>query len=135
MLKPQLLRALPNVENFLRHCQRKVYKAKSPILKQGEIGDALYEQKKNKEATEEYLAAASAACGLVNKGDAAGAQGMDKLNADLARRTCDRASAGWSLASGEATKAFDKAFDSWYKDQLKLMDDGAKPASPYVRKR
>lgn len=100
-----------------------------------EIGDALYEQKKNKEATEEYLAAASAACGLVNKGDAAGAQGMDKLNADLARRTCDRASAGWSLASGEATKAFDKAFDSWYKDQLKLMDDGAKPASPYVRKR
>lgn len=100
-----------------------------------EIGDALYEQKKNKEATEEYLAAASAACGLVDKGDAAGAKGMDKMNADLARRTCDRASAGWSLASGEATKAFDKAFDTWYKDQLKLLDEGAKPSSPYVRKR
>lgn len=100
-----------------------------------EIGDALYEQKKNKEATDEYLAAASASCGLVNKGDAAGAKGMDKLNADLARRTCDRASAGWSLASGEASKAFDRAFDSWYKDQLKLLDEGAKPSSPYVRKR
>lgn len=100
-----------------------------------EIGDALYEQKKNKEAADEFLAAASASCGMVNKGDAAGAKGMDKLNADLSRRTCDRASAGWSLASGEFDKAFDKAFDAWYADQLKLVEQGAKPATPYLRKR
>lgn len=99
-----------------------------------EIGDALYEQKKNKEATEEYLAAASASCGLVEKGDAKGAQGMDKLNADLARTTCDRASAGWSLASGEFSKAFDKAFDAWYADQLKMLDEGKDLKLPYVRK-
>lgn len=99
-----------------------------------EIGDALYEQKKNKEATEEFLAAASAACTLVDKGKEAGAKGMDKLNADLARRTCDRASAGWSLASGEFSKAFDKAFDAWYADQLKLLDEGANLNLPYVRK-
>jgi len=42
VLKPQLLKSIPDVEDFLRHCQRKVYKAKSSILKQGEIGDALY---------------------------------------------------------------------------------------------
>jgi hypothetical protein len=100
-----------------------------------EIGDALYELKRNKEATEEYLAAASASCGLVEKGDAAGAKGMDKMNADLSRRTCERASAGWSLASGEFSKAFDKAFDKWYADQLKLLDEGAKPTLPYVKKR
>lgn len=100
-----------------------------------EIGDALYEQKKNKEATDEFLAAASAACGLVEKGKGADAKGMDKLNADLSRRTCERASAGWSLASGEFSKAFDKAFDAWYADQLKLLDEGGKPATPYVRKR
>lgn len=42
MLKPQLVQTLPNVENFLRHCQRKDYKAKSSILKQGEDADILY---------------------------------------------------------------------------------------------
>ena len=42
MLKPQVVRALPNVENFLRHCQRKDYKAKSVVLKQGEASDSLY---------------------------------------------------------------------------------------------
>lgn len=42
MLKPQIVQTLPNVENFLRHCQRKDYKAKSSILKQGEAGDSLY---------------------------------------------------------------------------------------------
>lgn len=100
-----------------------------------EIGDALYEQKRNKEATEEYLAAASASCSMVDKGKEAGAKGLDKMNADLSRRTCERASAGWSLASGEFSKAFDKAFDSWYADQLKLMEEGAKSSLPYVRKR
>lgn len=99
-----------------------------------EIGDALYEQKKNKEAAEEFLAAASAACGLVDKGKEAGAKGMDRMNADLSKRTCERASAGWSLASGEFSKAFDKAFDAWYDDQLKLMEEGKDLNLPYVRK-
>ncbi|MFT4614178.1 MAG: CRP/FNR family cyclic AMP-dependent transcriptional regulator [Bacteroidia bacterium] len=42
LLKPQIVQSLPNVENFLRHCQRKDYKAKSPILKQGDAGNSLY---------------------------------------------------------------------------------------------
>jgi CRP/FNR family cyclic AMP-dependent transcriptional regulator len=42
MLKPQIVKTLPNVENFLRHCQRQVYKAKSSVLKQGETSDSLY---------------------------------------------------------------------------------------------
>ncbi|MDH3994817.1 MAG: cAMP-activated global transcriptional regulator CRP [Gammaproteobacteria bacterium] len=42
MLKPQIVNTLPDVENFLRHCQRKDYKAKSAILKQGESSDSLY---------------------------------------------------------------------------------------------
>lgn len=42
LLKPQITQTLPNVENFLRHCQRKDYKAKSSLLKQGEDGDTLY---------------------------------------------------------------------------------------------
>ena len=42
MLKPQIVNTLPDVENFLRHCQRKDYKAKSAILKQGESSGSLY---------------------------------------------------------------------------------------------
>ena len=42
MLKPQITKNLPNVENFLRHCQRKDYRAKSVVLKQGELGNSLY---------------------------------------------------------------------------------------------
>ena len=42
MLKPQIVNTLPNVENFLRHCQRKDYKAKTAILKQGDSCDLLY---------------------------------------------------------------------------------------------
>jgi CRP/FNR family transcriptional regulator, cyclic AMP receptor protein len=42
LLKPQLVQTLPNVENFLRHCQRQDYKAKAPILKQGDASDSLY---------------------------------------------------------------------------------------------
>jgi len=42
LLKPQIVQTLPNVENFLRHCQRKDYKAKAPILKQGDVGASLY---------------------------------------------------------------------------------------------
>jgi len=41
LLKPQLVQNLPNVESFLRHCQRKDFKAKAPILKQGEQSDSL----------------------------------------------------------------------------------------------
>lgn len=42
MIKPQVLNAIPNVENFLRFCQRRDYKAKSTILREGEKSDALY---------------------------------------------------------------------------------------------
>jgi len=42
VLKPQIVNTLPDVENFLRHCQRKDYKAKSAILKQGESSGSLY---------------------------------------------------------------------------------------------
>jgi CRP/FNR family transcriptional regulator, cyclic AMP receptor protein len=42
MIKPQILKAIPNVENFLRHCQRQDYKAKSTVLKQGNLSDSLY---------------------------------------------------------------------------------------------
>ena len=42
MLKPQVVNAIPNIENFLQHCQRKTYKAKATVMKQGEAGDTLY---------------------------------------------------------------------------------------------
>lgn len=42
MLKPQITKAMPTIENFLRHCQRKEYKAKASVMKQGEAGDTLY---------------------------------------------------------------------------------------------
>ena len=41
MLKPQIIKSLPNVENFLRHCQRKDFRAKSVVLKQGELSNSL----------------------------------------------------------------------------------------------
>jgi CRP/FNR family cyclic AMP-dependent transcriptional regulator len=42
VLKPQITNTLPNVENFLRHCQRQDYKSKSVVLQQGELSDSLY---------------------------------------------------------------------------------------------
>jgi CRP/FNR family cyclic AMP-dependent transcriptional regulator len=42
VLKPQVVNTLPNVENFLRHCQRKDYKSKSVVLQQGGLSDTLY---------------------------------------------------------------------------------------------
>ena len=42
VLKPQIINTLPNVENFLRHCQRQDYRSKALVLKQGEISDSLY---------------------------------------------------------------------------------------------
>ena len=42
MIKPKIVNTIPNVENFLRHCQCRDYKAKSVVLKQGEVSDSLY---------------------------------------------------------------------------------------------
>lgn len=42
MIKPQVLQALPNVEDFLRYCQRRDYKSKSTILREGDSSDYLY---------------------------------------------------------------------------------------------
>jgi len=42
MIKPQVLQAIPNVENFLRHCQRRDYKSKAVILREGDNSDFLY---------------------------------------------------------------------------------------------
>jgi CRP/FNR family cyclic AMP-dependent transcriptional regulator len=41
LLKPHIANNLPDVENFLRHCQRKEFRAKSTVLKQGEAGNSL----------------------------------------------------------------------------------------------
>jgi CRP/FNR family cyclic AMP-dependent transcriptional regulator len=42
VITPHIVKTIPNVENFLRYCQRQHYKAKSVVLKQGEVGDSLY---------------------------------------------------------------------------------------------
>ena len=42
MIKPQVLQAIPNVESFLRHCQRQVHKSKSVMLRVGDRCDSLY---------------------------------------------------------------------------------------------
>ncbi len=42
MIKPQVLQAIPTVEGFLRHCQRRDYKAKAVILREGDASDFLY---------------------------------------------------------------------------------------------
>jgi CRP/FNR family cyclic AMP-dependent transcriptional regulator len=42
VLKPQITNTIPNVENFLRHCESKSYKAKSTVLQQGTDSDTLY---------------------------------------------------------------------------------------------
>lgn len=42
MLKPQIVNAIPNVESFLRHCQRRDYKPKSIILQEGAQSDSLH---------------------------------------------------------------------------------------------
>ena len=39
MLKPQITRNIPNVENFLRHCNRQVYRSKHVILREGGDSD------------------------------------------------------------------------------------------------
>jgi CRP/FNR family cyclic AMP-dependent transcriptional regulator len=42
VIKPQVLQAIPNVESFLRHCQRQVHKSKSVMLQVGDSSDSLY---------------------------------------------------------------------------------------------
>ncbi len=42
MLKPHITNTIPNVENFLRHCNRRVYRAKHIILEEGADSDYLY---------------------------------------------------------------------------------------------
>ena len=42
MLRPQLLQAIPNVEEFLRFCEVRDYPSRSTILREGDTGDKLY---------------------------------------------------------------------------------------------
>jgi CRP/FNR family cyclic AMP-dependent transcriptional regulator len=42
MLRPQLLQAIPNVEEFLRFCEVREYPSRSTILREGDSGDKLY---------------------------------------------------------------------------------------------
>ncbi|MFK8049040.1 MAG: cAMP-activated global transcriptional regulator CRP [Halioglobus sp.] len=42
MIKPQIVNAIPTIENFLRHCQRHVHKSKSIIVREGEQSDSLF---------------------------------------------------------------------------------------------
>ena len=42
MVKPQIINAIPTIENFLRHCQRQVHKSKNVIVREGEQSDSLF---------------------------------------------------------------------------------------------
>lgn len=42
MIKPQVLQAIPTVEDFLKHCERRQYRAKNTIVKEGTPSDMLY---------------------------------------------------------------------------------------------
>jgi CRP/FNR family cyclic AMP-dependent transcriptional regulator len=42
VLKPQITNTIPNVENFLQHCDSQSYKAKGVVLRQGAASDTLY---------------------------------------------------------------------------------------------
>lgn len=41
-MKPQVIQRIPQVDQFLRHCERQVYSAKTTVFRQGDICDALY---------------------------------------------------------------------------------------------
>ena len=41
-MKPQVIQRIPQVDQFLRHCERQVYSAKTMVFRQGDICDALY---------------------------------------------------------------------------------------------
>lgn len=42
MLKPQIINAIPNIENFLRYCQRQDFKAKANIILPGAESDSFF---------------------------------------------------------------------------------------------
>ncbi len=42
MIKPQIINAIPDIENFLRYCQRQDFKAKSQIILPGDASTSLY---------------------------------------------------------------------------------------------
>ena len=42
MIKPQILNAIPGIENFLRYCQRQDFKAKSQIILSGDVSNSLF---------------------------------------------------------------------------------------------
>jgi len=42
VLKPHITNTIPNVENFLRHCNRRAYRSKHVILEEGDHSDFLY---------------------------------------------------------------------------------------------
>lgn len=42
MLRPQLLQAIPNVEEFLRFCDVREYPNRTTLLREGEVSDKLY---------------------------------------------------------------------------------------------
>ncbi|MEM1141818.1 MAG: cyclic nucleotide-binding domain-containing protein, partial [Pseudomonadota bacterium] len=42
MLRPQLLQAIPNVEEFLRYCEMREFPNRTTILREGELSDKLY---------------------------------------------------------------------------------------------
>jgi CRP/FNR family cyclic AMP-dependent transcriptional regulator len=42
VIKPQIVNAIPTIENFLRYCQRQDFKAKSQIILPGDVSSSLY---------------------------------------------------------------------------------------------
>ncbi|MCB1679502.1 MAG: cAMP-activated global transcriptional regulator CRP [Halioglobus sp.] len=79
MLKPQVVKTIPNVESFLRHCQRRDYKAKDVILKQGAASNSLYlildgsvSVMVEDESTEDHMMVVS----YLNPGDFVGEMGL-----------------------------------------------------------
>lgn len=42
MIKPQLIRAMPDIERFVDYCERETFRAKALIIKAGAISESLY---------------------------------------------------------------------------------------------
>jgi len=42
LIKPQIVNAIPTIESFLRYCQRHDFKAKTQIIREGEVSDSLF---------------------------------------------------------------------------------------------
>jgi CRP/FNR family cyclic AMP-dependent transcriptional regulator len=42
VIKPQIINAIPTIENFLRYCQRKDYKPKAQIILPGDASDSMF---------------------------------------------------------------------------------------------